>query len=475
MPNILVNIEDQTGGNSSGSWGNVPGLSATGITVAGTGSVLLIIGTVAVLPEPDSTAWYRPAVDGAAVNYPNIQAFSDVASGEETNCPTVAFAVTGLSAGTHSFALQWLTQTGSPSKSTARTSSLLVLELTANASIKYDTYATSSANPSTSWGNLFSSGNVSIAGTGSVVLLFANVPMSIDNSSDYSIDYSFSVDGTREGAVTCSDADATNENNGWSGIHALTGLTPGNHTFELQYQDRSGTPSIEDTGYVRTFQVIEITSGATLKSSIISAGAYTGAGSSWSDDPNLDATVNIAGTASTVLHIANISMLDSGPDDTGAFRLEIDGAQVGADVTQFVDWTDGGTRTLLAAVKTGLSAGNHTFNLGWYEVAADAFADTARNRSQFVIEFLGITYKLEGTTKDNDGNALGSCDCFLNKLNGDGSATPVDYVESNVSTGAYSFTGIGDNDADYFVIAWKDNTPHIFDATDYVLTPVIET
>ena len=85
-----------------------------------------------------------------------------------------------------------------------------------------------------------------------------------------------------------------------------------------------------------------------------------------------------------------------------------------------------------------------------------------------------IIYKLEGITKDKDGNALGSCVCHLVKNPSTGNMTPLQRVVSNATTGAYSFTGIGDNDSEYLVIAWKDNTPHVFDCTDWVLTPVTE-
>lgn len=84
-----------------------------------------------------------------------------------------------------------------------------------------------------------------------------------------------------------------------------------------------------------------------------------------------------------------------------------------------------------------------------------------------------ITYKLDGITKDKDGVALGSCLCFLVKDNGDNTFTWLDYQLSNGS-GVYSFTGISDNDAAYQVIAWKDDTPHVFDVTDHVLQPVAE-
>ena len=467
--NILVNIEDTTGGDSSGSMANVPGLSASSITVQGTGSVCLIIATVAVLPETDSTAVYQLAVNGSATNSPQITAFADSTSDEETNCPTLCWAVTGLSGASNTFAVQWQTVTGGPSKSTSRISSLLVLEITADAAIEYESAVATSANPGATFTDLFSSGSITIDGTGSVILLFGNVQ--IASGGDYSIDFQFSVDGTEEGAITCCDGDSSNEMSGWSGIHVVTGLSAGTHTFELAYRDRLGTPALS-TSHTRTFQVIQISSGATLKSSIISAGAYTGASSAWSDDPNLDASVTVGSAASVMLQIANISMLGSSPDDTCAFRLEMDGAQVGADVTQFVDFADGGTRTLLAAAKTGMSSGSHDFCLGWYEIAADSHADTDRPRSQFVIEFTGIAYHLAGVTKDKDGNTKASCICHLWKYN---SGTPywLAYALSDGS-GNYDFTGLGNDDSDYYVVSFKADSPHVMDITDHVLQPIEE-
>jgi len=69
---------------------------------------------------------------------------------------------------------------------------------------------------------------------------------------------------------------------------------------------------------------------------------------------------------------------------------------------------------------------------------------------------------------------LGSCLCFLCKDNQDNSCSYLTYMLSNSVTGAYSFTGLLDNDAKYFVVSWKDDSPHVFDVTDHVLQPVLE-
>lgn len=90
------------------------------------------------------------------------------------------------------------------------------------------------------------------------------------------------------------------------------------------------------------------------------------------------------------------------------------------------------------------------------------------------ISILGVPeagFTLSGVTKDKDGNILGSCECFLLKDNLDNTASFIDQVTSNAVTGAYQFTNIVDNDANYMVVAWKDDVPHVFDTTDHVLQP----
>lgn len=84
------------------------------------------------------------------------------------------------------------------------------------------------------------------------------------------------------------------------------------------------------------------------------------------------------------------------------------------------------------------------------------------------------TYEITGITKDNDGVALGSCECFLLKDNGDDTLSFIAHTTSHSSTGAYTFGGLEDNDAQYTVYSYKDETPHVFDVTSRVLEPTEE-
>jgi hypothetical protein len=79
---------------------------------------------------------------------------------------------------------------------------------------------------------------------------------------------------------------------------------------------------------------------------------------------------------------------------------------------------------------------------------------------------------IASVTKDKNGVKLVSCDVFLFKY--DSSAhtlTQMDYVVSDGSTGAYSFT-TADSDPLYMVAAFKDGTPNVRDVTDHNLQPV---
>ena len=80
------------------------------------------------------------------------------------------------------------------------------------------------------------------------------------------------------------------------------------------------------------------------------------------------------------------------------------------------------------------------------------------------------TYTISGVSKDSGGSPLATCECYLMKDNTDDTLSFVNYVQSDGS-GNYLFTNVPDNDSQYLVIFWKDDSPHIFDVTDHVLQP----
>jgi hypothetical protein len=84
------------------------------------------------------------------------------------------------------------------------------------------------------------------------------------------------------------------------------------------------------------------------------------------------------------------------------------------------------------------------------------------------IQQLQTVYQIQGITRDKNGTVLGNCDVFLCRDNGNNTATFLAHTTSDANNGVYNFEG-GYGTANHFVIAWKDDSPHIFDCTDHVL------
>lgn len=80
------------------------------------------------------------------------------------------------------------------------------------------------------------------------------------------------------------------------------------------------------------------------------------------------------------------------------------------------------------------------------------------------------TYTVNGVTYNKDGSILGGCVVSLFKHAGSGVFSYIGTTTSNATTGAYSLVA-PDNDAAYMVVAFKGDSPHVFDVSDYVLTP----
>lgn len=87
-----------------------------------------------------------------------------------------------------------------------------------------------------------------------------------------------------------------------------------------------------------------------------------------------------------------------------------------------------------------------------------------------VVEFILANYKIEGKTYDQTGSELANCNLLLLKDNQDDTFDIIEHTTSDGS-GDYDFDYIPDNDAQYQVYAWKDDSPHVMDVTDHVCEP----
>ena len=114
--NKLVEQTSVAAGSLGASFADVPGLVASGITVAGTDSILL--QTAGITPDAggtdtgDDTGEFRMGFDGAEEG-PLQHIFEDRTDPQDDFCGhSVYYAVTGKSSGTHTFSLRGINRTG---------------------------------------------------------------------------------------------------------------------------------------------------------------------------------------------------------------------------------------------------------------------------------------------------------------------------------------------------------------------------
>ena len=487
--NILVDITSvASSGNAPGSWADINALAASDITVQGTNSVLLLIFTLQQTTRTDNCAEYRFTVNGSSTGSPVLTQWTD--NTNEGCGLTMVWAVDGLSGGANSFAVQWQNVQGTVDADESRNRILQVFEITGgNASIIVDQSASNQVGDPGTWADLFTANSIAVDGTGSILIMIGNVPFNME--ADESTDFQFAVDSGGEGAVTRVYTDESNGGGGWSGVHVRDGLSVGNHDFHLQWQAISGAG--QTRAVLRTFQVVEITANAELKLDLSSTFAQS-APDPYANVTGLVGSYDVAATDAIHLMFANLQITATGDCDAD-FSLAVDGNNEGGEIISFTDSSALASCVFLARAKTGLSVASHAFSIRWQDLVATPTLDTGRTRTFYCIEFTQLppptveadvsvinieihapevqAYKLEGITKDKNGNPKGTCECFLCKDNGDDTCSYVAYDQSDGS-GNYSFTGLDDNDAAYFVLSWKDDTPHIFDVTDHVLQPTLE-
>ena len=180
------------------------------------------------------------------------------------------------------------------------------------------------------------------------------------------------------------------------------GLSAGNHTFEVEAQNRSGTASM-DTGRPRSLQVIEFVTGATILVDLATSVADA-APVSYANMTNLSASATPNSTSSVLLFLHG-SQLEDGGDPTADFRFAIDGAQDGPEMSQSMDATEEGTGLMMMWAETGVTAASHTFSIQWQQRAqAPNNMDTGRQRTLQVIDFevdASILVDVISTTADD--------------------------------------------------------------------------
>ncbi len=245
----------------------------------------------------------------------------------------------------------------------------------------------------------------------------------------------------------------------------------GSQVVEIEWARVTGSGT--QTCYERNMIMIGIPS-ADIKQALGTADDTDS--TSGSDVPIDDMTITDPGDNDWLVFFSSSDYYGSLSSGEGMTTYKIyEGGAEDTNLTRIFEHEDSIDYARMTLFTTGrITLGLSTDDILAYWQANSTVQRTVYERSLVIIREPTVSYKLEGITKDDDGVALGSCECFLVKDNLDDTYTFIAHVTSNAVTGAYSFTGIPDNDANYQVISWKDDSPHVIDVTDHILTPEVE-
>jgi hypothetical protein len=362
-------------------WATISGMEKTGASIAGTSSVVLLLATITLNnASADDCVEVRFAVDGSRTDSPWCHMFHDAT--DEGNSLTMAWAVDGLSAGTHSFAVQWLdVQGGSTSSALDRTFQVIEFESDVSLLVDISTTASAGSAPAT-FADIAGQSQSSVTTTASSLHLL--IGSANPRGSSAAADLQFAIDGTREGAVVPVCANASNEYSGMCFMHARTGLAGGTHSFSLQWEDAGSAPAL-GSGDNRILQVLEFTDNFSLETDIELTSSST-APSTWGTVTGMsDTAVAVNNTSSIVLAIAN-AVIDAAADETAQYKLALDSTRDGPDVWQFTDSTNDQVGHCIPYAWTNLT-GPVQIDLEWQIVASTPVIDEARARTLQVIDF----------------------------------------------------------------------------------------
>ena len=196
MANLLFSKTSVTADTSSGSFTLIAEMTSGVVSIVGVSSVVLLL--FHMTPDDtsaDKTAKYRFTVDGSATGSPVMTEVMD--NVDEGSGMTMVWAVDGLSAGNHTFTVEWITQVGAPATAADRNRSFQVIEFDTDATLKVDASSVSDESAPVSYANVPGMAGTFTTASGASHLLLASFPTG--DASDKSADLRFAIGGVREG------------------------------------------------------------------------------------------------------------------------------------------------------------------------------------------------------------------------------------------------------------------------------------
>ena len=207
MANLLTDLTLTSAHVVGGSFADITDMSAT-VSIVGTNSVvLLMMAVMAEIDGSDDIADYRFTVDGARAG-PEVASMMDTADGGTGR--GLMFAVTGLSAGNHTFAVQARNRSGVTTIDTTRPRTFHVVEIETGAQILIDLETTAADAAGATFANMVNlSANATPAA--GALLLFTHGSQIESVGDDEVGEHRFAIDGTDEGPMAPHAEDAPDE------------------------------------------------------------------------------------------------------------------------------------------------------------------------------------------------------------------------------------------------------------------------
>ena len=361
MANLLIDKGLNTAYTVTGSWDDITDMSQS-VTIAGTGSVVILMMSLQPqLTDDDECAFYRFTHDGNPVG-PVLSSWAEALDGGSGR--TLYYALDGLSAGSHTFAVQAENRSGTVVIDTGYTRAFQCIEIETGAKLLVDVESQLAATaPTPTPAAITGLDDTQTTAANSIHIWLCGVQ--IDDLVNDSVDFRFALDGTREGPATSSWTSNTDKCDGMMVAYVTDNISAGSHAFSMHWVVRNSNP-VADTSVIRTLQVIEVDSDvANLRVDVESI--ETGlTPASYADVPSLSGTAVIDSTDSVVLMFGNVT-LAANLRETADFRFEVGTTLEGAEMSGFARSAGGGgfvTTVAMGRAITGES-GSTDIALQW--------------------------------------------------------------------------------------------------------------
>lgn len=385
---ILAEVVSTSAAAAGGAYADIPDLTST-VNVVGPDSHILFHTNVTFEDDSGSDCSARVAlfIDDAMVA--EAEDASDDNTPDEPGNIGLIWWETGLASGAHDFDVRWLEQQADCQITTSIEQSMQVIEFTPGDGVPTilieSKSTTGESYPNTDTPISGMRGSPKIDSTDSLVFTTGTVTFEDDSSNIASCVLGIFIDNTLQ-AEQMTFIQDDNEASSVGIMWAETGLSSGSHTFELQARE-SIAGCETDTAMQRHMQVVDYTSGSPTIVAEETSNALQLMTGAYALINNLEDTVTIDGPGSVILFTTTVTFDAEAADAEGDVGLFIDGNLV-AEGRTFIDANNNEAGHVnLHWWATGLSAGDHDFEVRGKEGQAEAETDTQTQHHMQVVEF----------------------------------------------------------------------------------------